>query len=53
MVEEGLRHAVTLGGAVLVLPTTVTDADAAAIRAAAQPLIDLLRHRGITEEGAQ
>jgi hypothetical protein len=39
---------VDLGGdALLVLPQVPTDADAAAIRAAARPLIDLLAQRGL------
>lgn len=35
------------GGALLVLPQIPTDADAAAIREAARPLIDLLTQRGL------
>jgi DNA-binding transcriptional MerR regulator len=38
------------GGALLLLPQVPTDADAAAIREAARPLIELLAQRGLTTD---
>jgi hypothetical protein len=51
---DGLLSGVRLGnGAILLLPTTPTAADLAAIATAAQPLLDLLAARGIVSPSHQ
>jgi DNA-binding transcriptional MerR regulator len=44
---DGFLHGVRLGEAILLLPVGPDAADLAAIRAAAQPLLDLLVHKGL------
>jgi hypothetical protein len=45
--DAGLLYGVRLGGAVLLLPAAVGGEDLAAIRVAAQPLLELLARRGL------